>query len=196
MYAMASCVDVPSKVGDLETLILITSCICHDLDHPGYNNIYQVQWVHSSTQQYTVAGGRRGGRILDLLHTCFRENAHCLCWTFFRGIKKDPYVTQQRDAKLTLKSIVPKTMTKKEGVAILSGARKSTFCVLSAWTRAGQGGTVGQGGGGAGQARTEAGPKCPGPVGGRGEVPGGARGVIPGGRKGAVQCRRAAHESL
>lgn len=42
MYAMACCVDVPSKVGDLETLILITSCICHDLDHPGYNNIYQV----------------------------------------------------------------------------------------------------------------------------------------------------------
>lgn len=42
MYAMASCVDVPAKVGDLETLILITSSICHDLDHPGYNNIYQI----------------------------------------------------------------------------------------------------------------------------------------------------------
>ncbi|XP_034238044.1 high affinity cGMP-specific 3',5'-cyclic phosphodiesterase 9A [Thrips palmi] len=42
MYAMACCVDVPAKVGDLETLILITSCICHDLDHPGYNNIYQI----------------------------------------------------------------------------------------------------------------------------------------------------------
>lgn len=47
MYAMASCVDVPSKVGDLETLILITSCICHDLDHPGYNNIYQVSIFNS-----------------------------------------------------------------------------------------------------------------------------------------------------
>lgn len=42
MYAMSCCIDVPSKVGDLETLILITSCICHDLDHPGYNNIYQI----------------------------------------------------------------------------------------------------------------------------------------------------------
>ncbi|KAK3908362.1 High affinity cGMP-specific 3',5'-cyclic phosphodiesterase 9A, partial [Frankliniella fusca] len=42
MYAMASSVDIPSKVGDLETLILITSSICHDLDHPGYNNIYQI----------------------------------------------------------------------------------------------------------------------------------------------------------
>ncbi|XP_054270943.1 high affinity cGMP-specific 3',5'-cyclic phosphodiesterase 9A isoform X2 [Macrosteles quadrilineatus] len=42
MYAMACKVDLPSKIGDLETLILITSCICHDLDHPGYNNIYQI----------------------------------------------------------------------------------------------------------------------------------------------------------
>lgn len=42
MYAMAWRVDLPSKIGDLEILILITSCICHDLDHPGYNNIYQI----------------------------------------------------------------------------------------------------------------------------------------------------------
>uniref|UniRef100_A0A1B6LHS1 Phosphodiesterase n=1 Tax=Graphocephala atropunctata TaxID=36148 RepID=A0A1B6LHS1_9HEMI len=42
MYAMAWRVDLPSRIGDLETLILITSCICHDLDHPGYNNIYQI----------------------------------------------------------------------------------------------------------------------------------------------------------
>lgn len=42
MYSMVWCVGLPSKIGDLETLILLTSCICHDLDHPGYNNIYQV----------------------------------------------------------------------------------------------------------------------------------------------------------
>lgn len=42
MYAMAWAVDLPSKIGDLEVLILIVSCICHDLDHPGYNNIYQI----------------------------------------------------------------------------------------------------------------------------------------------------------
>ncbi|XP_039278792.1 high affinity cGMP-specific 3',5'-cyclic phosphodiesterase 9A [Nilaparvata lugens] len=42
MYAMCWRVDLPSRIGDLETLILITSCICHDLDHPGYNNIYQI----------------------------------------------------------------------------------------------------------------------------------------------------------
>lgn len=42
MYAISWYVDLPSKIGDLEVLILITSCICHDLDHPGYNNIYQI----------------------------------------------------------------------------------------------------------------------------------------------------------
>ncbi|XP_049769381.1 high affinity cGMP-specific 3',5'-cyclic phosphodiesterase 9A [Schistocerca cancellata] len=42
MYAMMWAVDLPAKLGDLETLVLLTSCICHDLDHPGYNNIYQI----------------------------------------------------------------------------------------------------------------------------------------------------------
>lgn len=42
LYAISWCVDLPSKIGDLEVLILLTSCICHDLDHPGYNNIYQI----------------------------------------------------------------------------------------------------------------------------------------------------------
>lgn len=42
MYAISWCVDLSAKIGDLEVLILLTSCICHDLDHPGYNNIYQI----------------------------------------------------------------------------------------------------------------------------------------------------------
>ncbi|XP_067006021.1 high affinity cGMP-specific 3',5'-cyclic phosphodiesterase 9A [Anabrus simplex] len=42
MYAMVWCVDLPALIGDMEVLVLLTSCICHDLDHPGYNNIYQI----------------------------------------------------------------------------------------------------------------------------------------------------------
>nr|XP_023016121.1 high affinity cGMP-specific 3',5'-cyclic phosphodiesterase 9A-like [Leptinotarsa decemlineata] len=42
LYAISWCVDLPNRIGDLEVLILLTSCICHDLDHPGYNNIYQI----------------------------------------------------------------------------------------------------------------------------------------------------------
>lgn len=42
MYAMAWHTNLFSRLGDLEVLILLVSCICHDLDHPGYNNIYQI----------------------------------------------------------------------------------------------------------------------------------------------------------
>lgn len=42
LYSITWCVDLPSKIGDLEVLILLASCVCHDLDHPGYNNIYQI----------------------------------------------------------------------------------------------------------------------------------------------------------
>ncbi|XP_031788903.1 uncharacterized protein LOC100116395 isoform X3 [Nasonia vitripennis] len=42
MYVMVCAVDLITKIGDLEVLVLIVSCICHDLDHPGYNNIYQI----------------------------------------------------------------------------------------------------------------------------------------------------------
>ncbi|XP_046617573.1 uncharacterized protein LOC124303857 [Neodiprion virginianus] len=42
MYAIAWAANLPSKIGDLEVFVLLVSCICHDLDHPGYNNIYQI----------------------------------------------------------------------------------------------------------------------------------------------------------
>ncbi|XP_059489350.1 high affinity cGMP-specific 3',5'-cyclic phosphodiesterase 9A [Neocloeon triangulifer] len=42
MYALIWAAGLQKRMGDLETLMLITSCICHDLDHPGYNNIYQI----------------------------------------------------------------------------------------------------------------------------------------------------------
>lgn len=42
MYAITWRTDLISRLGKLEVLILLVSCICHDLDHPGYNNIYQI----------------------------------------------------------------------------------------------------------------------------------------------------------
>ncbi|XP_065220841.1 high affinity cGMP-specific 3',5'-cyclic phosphodiesterase 9A [Planococcus citri] len=42
MYAMILKIDLLKHFTVLDILVLITSCICHDLDHPGYNNIYQV----------------------------------------------------------------------------------------------------------------------------------------------------------
>ncbi|XP_050411685.1 high affinity cGMP-specific 3',5'-cyclic phosphodiesterase 9A isoform X1 [Patella vulgata] len=42
MYGLTWLIDLPSILDDLDVLILITSAICHDLDHPGYNNAYQI----------------------------------------------------------------------------------------------------------------------------------------------------------
>ncbi|XP_076069121.1 uncharacterized protein LOC143041178 isoform X2 [Oratosquilla oratoria] len=42
MYGMTWKCDLLRRLGDLEVLILLTSCVCHDLDHPGFNNIYQI----------------------------------------------------------------------------------------------------------------------------------------------------------
>lgn len=42
MYAITWHTNLVQRLGELEVLILLVSCICHDLDHPGYNNIYQI----------------------------------------------------------------------------------------------------------------------------------------------------------
>jgi high affinity cGMP-specific 3',5'-cyclic phosphodiesterase 9 len=42
MYTISWHTNLSARLGDLEVLILLVSCICHDLDHPGYNNIYQI----------------------------------------------------------------------------------------------------------------------------------------------------------
>ena len=34
--------DLHSKLEAMDLLVLLTSAICHDLDHPGYNNSYQI----------------------------------------------------------------------------------------------------------------------------------------------------------
>ncbi|XP_077998066.1 high affinity cGMP-specific 3',5'-cyclic phosphodiesterase 9A-like [Glandiceps talaboti] len=42
MYGMSWLVKLCDRIGPLDTMAIITSAICHDLDHPGYNNAYQV----------------------------------------------------------------------------------------------------------------------------------------------------------
>ena len=42
MYGLIWLTQVPSKVQDFDVLVMLTSALCHDLDHPGYNNAYQV----------------------------------------------------------------------------------------------------------------------------------------------------------
>ena len=43
MYGLIWLIDLKKMVDDIDIFILLTSAICHDLDHPGYNNAYQVR---------------------------------------------------------------------------------------------------------------------------------------------------------
>lgn len=42
MYGLIWLTRMPSHVQDCDVLVMLTSALCHDLDHPGYNNAYQV----------------------------------------------------------------------------------------------------------------------------------------------------------
>ncbi|CAH1240608.1 PDE9A [Branchiostoma lanceolatum] len=42
MYGIIWLCEVWEKLSDVEVLVMLTSALCHDLDHPGYNNAYQV----------------------------------------------------------------------------------------------------------------------------------------------------------
>ncbi|KAL8569759.1 hypothetical protein ACOMHN_007282 [Nucella lapillus] len=42
MYGLIWLIDLPSKLEPIDILTLLTASICHDLDHPGYNNAYQI----------------------------------------------------------------------------------------------------------------------------------------------------------
>lgn len=42
MYGLIWLTDLRSRMDSIDLLIMLTSAVCHDLDHTGYNNAYQV----------------------------------------------------------------------------------------------------------------------------------------------------------
>ncbi|XP_033991283.1 high affinity cGMP-specific 3',5'-cyclic phosphodiesterase 9A-like isoform X2 [Trematomus bernacchii] len=42
MYGLIWLTDLRSKFTRIDLLIMLTSALCHDLDHPGYNNVFQI----------------------------------------------------------------------------------------------------------------------------------------------------------
>ncbi|XP_068930915.1 high affinity cGMP-specific 3',5'-cyclic phosphodiesterase 9A isoform X1 [Petaurus breviceps papuanus] len=42
MYCMISLCFLQEKFSQMDILVLMTAAVCHDLDHPGYNNTYQI----------------------------------------------------------------------------------------------------------------------------------------------------------
>ncbi|XP_056443492.1 high affinity cGMP-specific 3',5'-cyclic phosphodiesterase 9A [Gadus chalcogrammus] len=42
MYGLIWLTDLRSKLERIDLFVMLTSALCHDLDHPGYNNVYQI----------------------------------------------------------------------------------------------------------------------------------------------------------
>ncbi|MGH0130726.1 UNVERIFIED_CONTAM: hypothetical protein FKN15_043152 [Acipenser sinensis] len=42
MYGLIWLTDLRSKIDEIDLLTMLTSAVCHDLDHTGYNNAYQI----------------------------------------------------------------------------------------------------------------------------------------------------------
>ncbi|XP_062553840.1 high affinity cGMP-specific 3',5'-cyclic phosphodiesterase 9A isoform X2 [Armigeres subalbatus] len=86
MYAMTWHTNLVQRLGELEVLILLVSCICHDLDHPGYNNIYQINARTELALRYNDISPLEN-------HHCsiaFRLLEHPDC-NIFRNMSKDLY---------------------------------------------------------------------------------------------------------
>jgi high affinity cGMP-specific 3',5'-cyclic phosphodiesterase 9 len=45
MYGLIWLTDLKSKIDSIDLLTMLTSAVCHDLDHTGYNNAYQVTYL-------------------------------------------------------------------------------------------------------------------------------------------------------
>ncbi|XP_053696284.1 high affinity cGMP-specific 3',5'-cyclic phosphodiesterase 9A isoform X2 [Sabethes cyaneus] len=86
MYAITWHTNLVQRLGELEVLILLVSCICHDLDHPGYNNIYQINARTELALRYNDISPLEN-------HHCsiaFRLLEHPDC-NIFRNMNKDLY---------------------------------------------------------------------------------------------------------
>ncbi|XP_051283621.1 high affinity cGMP-specific 3',5'-cyclic phosphodiesterase 9A-like isoform X2 [Dicentrarchus labrax] len=69
MYGLIWLTDLRSKLSRIDLLIMLTSALCHDLDHPGYNNVYQPECnilKNLTCEQYKHI---RGGMIRCILAT-------------------------------------------------------------------------------------------------------------------------------
>ncbi|XP_065077275.1 high affinity cGMP-specific 3',5'-cyclic phosphodiesterase 9A isoform X2 [Ochlerotatus camptorhynchus] len=86
MYAITWHTNLVQRLGEQEVLILLVSCICHDLDHPGYNNIYQINARTELALRYNDISPLEN-------HHCsiaFRLLEHPDC-NIFRNMNKDLY---------------------------------------------------------------------------------------------------------
>lgn len=55
MFAILTATGLVSTIGEIETLGLIVACLCHDLDHRGTNNSFQVKSSSPLAQLYSTS---------------------------------------------------------------------------------------------------------------------------------------------
>lgn len=63
MYCIIHLCSLRDVLAKMDLLVLMTSCVCHDLDHPGFNNT----WVERRT-------GQVGRRQQTIVSSCGPEN--------------------------------------------------------------------------------------------------------------------------
>ncbi|XP_064632499.1 dual 3',5'-cyclic-AMP and -GMP phosphodiesterase 11-like isoform X2 [Lineus longissimus] len=55
MYCMIRNAHMQNVIGDLECLALLVGCLCHDLDHRGTNNQFQIKTMSAMAQLYSTS---------------------------------------------------------------------------------------------------------------------------------------------
>lgn len=86
MYGLTWLIDLRSVLDDVDIFILLTSAICHDLDHPGYNNAYQINAKTELALRYNDISPLEN-------HHCFvafeiLQKSHC---NILRNVSKEDY---------------------------------------------------------------------------------------------------------
>ena len=72
MYGLVHLCQLWSKLTLEDIGIMLTACICHDLDHPGYNNAYV--WRHTVASARTIVMSNKSRCLHTLLWPTQRNN--------------------------------------------------------------------------------------------------------------------------
>ena len=75
-YALLVKTTILQIITPLEKLCLLVGCLGHDLDHPGYNNVYQVNGTFILTKQKPILQSYTTIKLLSktTIPQCYSES--------------------------------------------------------------------------------------------------------------------------
>lgn len=125
MYGLIWLTDLRNKLENIDLLIMMTSAVCHDLDHTGYNNAYQVEPslsgssstdTFSSTLSFRLQINARTELALRYNDISPLENHHCAvafqilqrvrppssasCWNQLTRVSNRFFLVSQRESNI------------------------------------------------------------------------------------------------